>query len=188
MSNNNLRAKYAMLSELFCMPSVRGNYWKSNSFDEHPSQVGDLVTISYMKAGEWYLSWLEHVIPASAEFNMTRYGLRSIETNRFQYWHNVQVDHYDRKRVAERPEWRWSDAQFAVADLWNATIREDEVLRSSGVEFHKDGSATFKARPYYGSLFSFRFNATQSNPLLLNSTHMKLMSHQATRQLESRYE
>lgn len=76
---------------------------------------GDLVSLSSAPVSEWYLSW---VVEFDYNGGNPRYLLDSIETGKLCWWHNVSVNYMDRKIVAENPQWRWSDRQWAFKNRW----------------------------------------------------------------------
>ena len=80
-------------------------------------RVGDLVALSSVPVSKFYLGWLIETRETSPGW--PEFLLESIEDGSQCWWENVGVTYMNRKTVAEHPEWRWDDKQYALNDRWN---------------------------------------------------------------------
>lgn len=119
---------------------VDGSFTEAGFRGEAPA-VGDLVALRSAPPSKFYLSWfVSKQIPEG--WSDHQYTLESIEDGELCNWTNVGFAHYDRKDVANHPEWRWSDAQHAFYDRWkNVCFKERDAYIILPVQPVFDGEA-----------------------------------------------
>lgn len=139
------RARISILSELLAFPTINQKDWNTKFLGEKDVQEGDLISLSSAPESKWYLSW---VCEIDRYEHASRYLLESIEDGKLCWWENVGISVYDRKRVSERPKWKWSDKQFAFQDRWQRVCNKNDayiVLPKMAV-FGEDNSVTLGVR------------------------------------------
>lgn len=143
------RAKFHILNEVLSFPTIRNKDWTSDSFQERLPQKGDLVALSSAPPSKWYLSWLRDL---AEENGMPKYLLESIEDGELCWWSNVGISFYNRERVANNPQWQWSDAQFAFRDRWGKVARKtgNRMVVPAEPVFGGDGGVTLNVRIRFG--------------------------------------
>jgi hypothetical protein len=106
--------------------------FNSRFYEEHDPAPGSLVALSMARPTEWCFSW---VIESYGGGNTL---LESILTGRRARWTNVSYKVLNRQRVAENPEWRWTDAQHAFNKRW-----ENVCYKKGGAYIHRPNSSEF---------------------------------------------
>lgn len=140
------KARYSILNRILSCPMLGQFKWKEKYDTE--VQVGDLVSISSAPASEYYLSWVVE-IESGDKTTLPRYVLKSIETGNLCGWANVGVNIYDREEVAQYPEWRWTDKQWAFKNRWNKVCygwNDAYMVLPLPPVFHDDGSVDLGVR------------------------------------------
>ena len=92
--------------------------------DHKKVQVGDLIVLGSAPITKWYLSWLIDIKVGASMFE-NQYLCESIETGELMWWHNICISFIERELVADQPQWRWTDRQFAFNDRWEKVCRKD---------------------------------------------------------------
>ena len=140
----NHRACIEILSQLLAFPTISDKDWGYNCGCEDP-QVGDLVSLQSAPPSEWFLSWLLEI---SENNGYEKYLLESVQTGEQCWWSNVGLTVYNRKKVAERPRWKWNDAQFSFNDRWNKVCLKNYsyMVLPRLPMFHGDYSVTPNVR------------------------------------------
>lgn len=144
------RAKLQILNEVLSFPTIRNKDWTSDFSLYATPQIGDLVSMSSAPPTKWYLSWL---VDYEEINNWPRYLLESIEDGELCWWSNVGINFYNRDRVRESPQWRWTDAQFAFRDRWMRVGKKNDayiVLPSGPMFSSEDNSVTLSIRIRFG--------------------------------------
>lgn len=80
-----------------------------------PPQIGDLIVLKSAPVSKFYLGWL---VATDSKAGWPRYLVQSIDDGTQCWWHNVGIDHFNRKTLAENEHWRWSDKQYEFKDRW----------------------------------------------------------------------
>lgn len=123
-----------------------------SDISDKPAQVGDLVAIKSAPVSKFYLGWLEEMDPGTASA-FPRYLLRSIEDGTLCWWSNVGIDYMDREVLADYPNWRWTDRQYAFKDRWwHVCYRERDAYITLPMfpEFGEGFSVTLGTRTRFG--------------------------------------
>lgn len=140
------RARLEILSELTSFPTIRGKDWT----EDMKPEPGNLVSISCAQASKWYLSW---VVETKLEENgFHQYLLKSIDDGELGWWSNVGIYVYSKKRVSERPDWKWDDKQYQFRDRWHRVCYTDNdayIVLPGQTKFDGD-SVTLTLRERYG--------------------------------------
>lgn len=124
----------------FCLTRVYGDdrtypslHGFVSSFGGKTAQPGDLVAITSAPVSDWYLSWMRECD------GKDRYLLESVETGKLCWWSNVGIEYLERQSVADNPQWRWTDRQFAFDDRWKKVCYKE-----------KDAYITLPVPPRFG--------------------------------------
>lgn len=143
------KAKLEILSELLSYPTVSQKDWQSDFSTD--VQVGDLVSLNSAPVSKWFLSWVKKIDKTSSRFS-TRYLLESVEDGELCWWSNVGFNIYNRKRVSERPKWKWDDKQHAFFSRWFKSCKRHDsyIVLPVLPEFHDDYSVTLNVRIRFG--------------------------------------
>ncbi len=143
------RARLNVLNEVLSFPTIRNKDWQEDS----KPNPGSLVALSSGPATKWYLSWVVEV--ELREGGWHRYLLRSLEDGSLCWWENIGIYRYNPGRVRERPDWLWSDKQFAFKDRWYKVCykQHDAYITLPGhIDFHDDGGVTLNLRERFGGM------------------------------------
>lgn len=142
------RARILILSDLLSYPCVKNINWESNTFTNVQAAKGDLVALGSAPASKWYLSWVEDVDIKKDDRFSTRYLLRSIEDGELCWWCNISLTKFNRSRIQERPQYRWTDKQFEFNDRWNKVFKRQDayIIRPKLPVFHPDKAVTLNVR------------------------------------------
>jgi len=143
------RAKISILSELLSFPTIREKDWTANFMGKHDVLKGDLISLNSAPDSKWYVSWV-HEIKTKNGFK--NYLLESIEDGSMCWWTNIGINVYSRKKVSERPTWRWSDKQFTLYDRWLKVCKRNDayIVLPKVPIFNKDNSVTLDVRIRFG--------------------------------------
>lgn len=85
---------------------------------------GDLVRIESAPASKWTISWFEEMLDKSWNTCL----LRSVEDHTLCRWSNVGISVFDKRVTEDRPDFLWTDRQFAFWDWWKCPGRKGEVF------------------------------------------------------------
>lgn len=145
------RAKISILSELMSFPTTRNKDW-SDSFSQNHVQKGDLVAMSSAPPSKYYLSWVEEIEDFGKGYR--KWLLKSIEDHSLCWWENIGLCAYDRKTVAKRDQWKWSDQQFKFQDKWRRTCfgKHDAYLILPGPTTFNGESVNLTIRERWGGM------------------------------------
>jgi hypothetical protein len=148
MSRN--RARLTILSEVLSFPTLGNMHWVSNSATGVKFQIGDLVALHSAPVSKWYLSWLKEIDPNNG---WPKYLLESIEDGALCWWENIGLSYYDRERIANRPEWKWDDEQYAFNDRWRKVCfkkNDAYIVLPCQPTFLDDGAVMLDVRIRFG--------------------------------------
>lgn len=139
------RARLSILSELMSFPTINQKDWISNNLGRDDIQIGDLVSLCSAPDSKWYVSWLREL---DENNGWPRYLLESIDDGELCWWENVSLNVYSRKRVSERPTWKWDDKQFAFYGRWRKVCGRNGAYSVLPClpEFGDDGSVELDIR------------------------------------------
>lgn len=143
------RARISILSEVLSFPSLADKKWTSCYFEKQP-QVGDLVAMNCAPANKWYLAWLHEINPNNG---WPKYLLESIDDGEMCWWENIGLSYYDRERIANRPEWKWDDEQYAFNDRWRKVCfkkNDAYIVLPCQPTFSDDGAVMLDVRIRFG--------------------------------------
>ena len=144
MADTKNRARILILSNLLSFPTIRNKDWTSD-LGGGVATAGDLVALSSAPASKWYLSWVIENQPSSFG---GKWLLESVDDGALCWWDNVGICYYSRERVAENPQWRWTDKQFAFQDKWNRVAKRNDayIVLPRMPKFMDDGSVRLDVR------------------------------------------
>ncbi|MEE8382247.1 MAG: hypothetical protein V3R78_10295 [Thermodesulfobacteriota bacterium] len=144
-------ARFSILSELLAFPTVNQKDWVgAHSYDGDKARIGDLVSLSCARASKWYVSWIIDIEIVSRGY--VKYLLESIEDGSLCWWENVGLNVYSRERTKVRPEWKWTDKQFAFYGRWSKVGRKNNayLILPCQPEFKEDDSVILDVRIRFG--------------------------------------
>ncbi len=147
-STPKTEAKYAILSDLLAFPTLHKTNWEQ--IPSSTARIGDLVSLNCAPACKWYVSWVENI---KIENRIRYWLLKSIEDDSTSWWTNIGLNIYSRERVAERPAWKWTDAQFAFNDRWMKAFNRSNSIKTAATfpKFMDDGSVILILRERYSN-------------------------------------
>lgn len=116
------KSRLAILNTLLAFPTVSQKDW-TGDLSESP-KPGDLVSLNCAAPSKWYLSWVHDTEERNG---WTHTLLESIEDGELSWWHNVGFSIYNRERVANNPQWRWDDKQWAFWSRWRKACRKHDA-------------------------------------------------------------
>lgn len=143
------RARISILSEVLSFPSLADKKWTSCYTDTQP-KIGDLVAMNCAPSNKWYLAWLHEINPNNG---WTKWLLESIEDGEKCWWENIGLSYYDRERIANRPEWKWDDEQYAFNDRWRKVCfkkNDAYIVLPCQPDFLDDGGVVLDVRIRFG--------------------------------------
>jgi len=117
---------------------------------EGKAQAGDLVILSSAPATKWTIGWL-HEPDETTNPGWPRYLIESLDDGELCWWQNVGLYLFPRDEI--QPQWRWTDAQHAFADLWSEVCYKDRdayVIRPVQPTFGDGHAVTLGTRTSHG--------------------------------------
>lgn len=88
---------------------------------------GDLLLLSGHRDPKWRMGWLRQV---KVTERGTEYLVQSTCGEGEVAWmNNIDVSFFHRPTLRAHPEWRWSNEQHHLADLWMASVMENRDTR-----------------------------------------------------------
>lgn len=161
MSEKRERARLNILWYItqFCLTSMSADNDRKfgsihgfvHEFGGNHAQPGDLVALQSSPVSPWYLSWLIEQEVTNGGYH--KYLCESIETGELAWWTNVGLCYLERSVVAENPQWRWTDRQFAFRDRWHKVCYKDRdayITLPTGPIFGDGYQVTLGTRTRFG--------------------------------------
>src|SRR5688572_12046835 len=145
----------------FCVPKCFGdNSFSSNNkdcafygshFEKQSPPINSLCMLNSAPFTKFYLGWLLEIKEDESRYG-TQFLLKSIEDGSLCWWCNVSIWYLPLETSNKYPDWKWTDAQFAISDKWAKACKKRDAYITLGVPpvFDEEGGITLGTRTRFG--------------------------------------